>query len=342
MAEWRNWSGSVVAAPAEIERPRTEAELRALVARRAAGARGRDRPLVHAAVRDRRPAAALADMEGDLEIAAGSPESAWVPAGWPIARLDRRALGRGPVAGQPGRHRQAGHRRRARHRHPRHRPHPGLALHARPGLSSWCWPTVRSSSATPSANRTCSRRSGVSLGMLGVMSRVRLAVVPGLSPARDHPPRAAGRDPRRLGRARRAPSPRGVLRLPLRRSGHAEDPRAGGRDAATIPCARRHRRRRPSSSLCDVASAGPGLAPAPAAADDPGHRARRAAPRPACRIFPSERDTRFEEMEYEIPAAAGADALAPGHRRGAAPPAADHLSASSSAPWPATTSGSRR
>ena len=32
MSEWRNWSGSVAARPARIARPKTEAELAALVA----------------------------------------------------------------------------------------------------------------------------------------------------------------------------------------------------------------------------------------------------------------------------------------------------------------------
>jgi FAD/FMN-containing dehydrogenase len=59
---------------------------------------------------------------------------------------------------------------------------------------------------------------------------------------------------------------------------------------------------------CDLAAFAPGLAPTlqrlMTRAIGPSERAG-----PAGQIFPSERDTRFEEMEYEIPEAAGPDAL---------------------------------
>jgi FAD/FMN-containing dehydrogenase len=60
--------------------------------------------------------------------------------------------------------------------------------------------------------------------------------------------------------------------------------------------------------ICDLAAAAPGLAPMLQRLIT---RAMSASTRaaPAYRIFPSERPTRFEEMEYEIPAVAGPDAL---------------------------------
>src|SRR5665213_2608713 len=86
MAHWRNWSGSVVAAPAELASPRTLTEVSALVARaarvRVAGTGHSFMPLCETDG----VLISLADMEGELEVAADR-ESAWTPAGWSIARL---------------------------------------------------------------------------------------------------------------------------------------------------------------------------------------------------------------------------------------------------------------
>src|SRR5258706_7408336 len=86
MAEWRNWSGSVLSTPSRIESPRTEAELRALVA-------GADRVRVAGAGHSFMPLCetdglllSLGDLEGEIEVSEDQA-SAWVPARWRIGRL---------------------------------------------------------------------------------------------------------------------------------------------------------------------------------------------------------------------------------------------------------------
>jgi FAD-linked oxidoreductase len=86
MAQWSNWSGSVRAAPAHIARPRTEAELATLVQRarkvRLVGAGHSFMPLC--ATED--TLVSLADCEAALEIAPDL-QTVWAPAGWGLDRL---------------------------------------------------------------------------------------------------------------------------------------------------------------------------------------------------------------------------------------------------------------
>lgn len=86
MDAWSNWSGSVRATPAEIARPRTEAELQALIARsakvRVTGAGHSFMPLCETSG----ALVHLDDLEGDLVV---SPDRTTVdaPAGWSLKRL---------------------------------------------------------------------------------------------------------------------------------------------------------------------------------------------------------------------------------------------------------------
>ncbi len=86
MAEWRNWSGSVVAAPARCERPRDEAALRRIV-------QGATRVRVTGAGHSFMPLCdtdgtlvSMADYEGAIEVAPDR-ETVWAPAGWGLDRL---------------------------------------------------------------------------------------------------------------------------------------------------------------------------------------------------------------------------------------------------------------
>jgi FAD-linked oxidoreductase len=85
---FRNWSGSVCSQPREFARPRTEAELAAVVARfesvRVVGAGHSFMPLcaTDEALID------LRDLEGELEIASDR-KTVWAPAGWSLERLTR-------------------------------------------------------------------------------------------------------------------------------------------------------------------------------------------------------------------------------------------------------------
>lgn len=85
-AEWTNWSGSVHAAPRAVLRPRTEAELSAAVATatqvRAVGAGHSFMPLVDS----NDLIVSLENLEGDL-VVAPDRQSARAPAGWSLKRL---------------------------------------------------------------------------------------------------------------------------------------------------------------------------------------------------------------------------------------------------------------
>jgi FAD-linked oxidoreductase len=84
--DFRNWSGSVHAQPRELVRPRTEAELAAIVARatgvRVVGAGHSFMPLCAT----QETLIDLRDLEGELEVSADR-KRVWVPAGWSIAKL---------------------------------------------------------------------------------------------------------------------------------------------------------------------------------------------------------------------------------------------------------------
>lgn len=86
MTEWSNWSGSVVAHPAAVARPRGLDELAAIVADarrlRPVGAGHSFMPLCQT----EGTLLSLADLEGDVEVAADR-RSVWAPAGWSLARL---------------------------------------------------------------------------------------------------------------------------------------------------------------------------------------------------------------------------------------------------------------
>lgn len=88
MPEWRNWSGSVVARPAEIASPRTEAELAQIVGRtprlRVAGSGHSFTPLCETDGL----LVSLSELEGRLEVAPDR-KSAWAPAGWSLDKLTR-------------------------------------------------------------------------------------------------------------------------------------------------------------------------------------------------------------------------------------------------------------
>ena len=86
MSQWSNWSGSVKAQPAQWAKPKTVAELSALVRQankvRVVGAGHSFMPLVHTDD----TLISLADLEGKIEIAADR-KTVWAPAGWSLDKL---------------------------------------------------------------------------------------------------------------------------------------------------------------------------------------------------------------------------------------------------------------
>src|SRR5690242_6919904 len=87
MAEaWKNWSGSVKAAPAERARPKTEADLAEVVQRarkvRVVGAGHSFMPLCETDG----TLISLDELNGAVELSADKTR-AWAPAGWSLAKL---------------------------------------------------------------------------------------------------------------------------------------------------------------------------------------------------------------------------------------------------------------
>jgi FAD-linked oxidoreductase len=303
MAKWRNWSGSVVATPAELAAPRTLGELCALTARagkvRVAGTGHSFMPLCETDG----VLVSLADMAGDLEVAPDR-QSAWTPAGWSISRLTRALWDQGlSLANQGDIDKQAIAGALATGTHGTGRTLGSLSTFALAYELVLADGSVVECDAEREADLFEAQR--VSLGMLGVMARVRLAVVPAY---------------RLRETIRRAPLDEVLAEWEelADRHRHVEffvfpyadqamikilEPVEEGDDAITADASEGA-----FKFACDLAAFAPGLAPGlqrlMTRAIGPSSRAA-----PAFRIFPSERATRFEEMEYEVPAAAGAQTL---------------------------------
>ena len=303
MAEWRNWSGSVVGEPAKVAAPKTEAELQALV-REAAKVRvtGAGHSFMPLCATD-----GLLLQLGDLEdqiIVAADRQSAWVPAGWPISKLtaalwdqglslinqgdiDKQAIAGAVSTATHGTGRTLGSLATAAE---------GFRLVLADGGAVEC-DRQREPELFEAAR--------LSLGMLGVVSRIRLKVLPAY----------------RLKETIRRQSLKSVLdewdaladahrhveffhfpysehctvkTLDVVETGDSPEP---GEFEDTV-----------FQAVCDLVTAWPRTAPT---LQRMLTRAIRTSERagPAGRIFPSERSVKFEEMEYEIPAGNGAAAL---------------------------------
>ena len=304
MAEWRNWSGSVAAAPERIERPTSEAQLLAIVAGarrvRVAGAGHSFMPLCETDG----VLISLADMEGALEVAPDR-SSVWVPAGLPIGQLTAALWTEGlSLANQGDIDKQAIAGALATATQGTGRTLGALSTFAQAFRLVLADGSVIECDEGHDPDLFQAQR--VSLGAFGVMSRVKLSVLPAYR-LRETLRRAPleeilGDWDNLTGRHRH------VEFFVFPYADHALlkilEPVETGDDKA------------PSSDIesgvlqlaCDLARFAPGLAPILqrllTAAIGSSTRAA-----PAWRIFPSERPTPFEEMEYEIPAECGAEAL---------------------------------
>ncbi|MGH7025313.1 MAG: D-arabinono-1,4-lactone oxidase [Caulobacteraceae bacterium] len=303
MPRWRNWSGSVLATPERIERPTTEAQLAALVAgarrARVAGAGHSFMPLCETDGL----LLSLADMEGGLEV---SPDrsSVWVPAGMPIGELTAALWAEGlSLANQGDIDKQAIAGALATATHGTGRTLGALSTFARAFRLVMADGSVVECDETREPDLFQTQR--VSLGALGVISRVELSVPPAY---------------RLRETLRRAPLGQVLEQWDSLADQHRHvefftfpyadevllkilEPVEEGDDRPGVDI-----ESGAMQFICDVARVFPALAPR---LQRMITRAMSASVRaaPAYRIFPSERPTRFEEMEYEIPAANGADAL---------------------------------
>jgi FAD-linked oxidoreductase len=301
-AEWRNWSGSVTATPASIVRPRDEAELARLV-------RDARRVRVAGAGHSFMPLCAtdgllvsLADMAGEMAVAPDR-QTIEAPAGWSLARLTEalwreglslpnqgdvnpQALGGALATGTHGTGRDLGSLSTLAE---------GFRLVTASGDVVDCDRT---------ANRDLFEAQRLSLGLLGIAVRARVRVVPALHLEERIERRPLDEVLDRLDELAAAtrhmefflfPHARSVILKTLHPCEPGGDPRDDGGDAVFQAC-------------CDLAAAAPRSVPMI-------HRTLTRLWRPsvrsgpAWRIFPSERSVRFEEMEYEVPVVAAAQAL---------------------------------
>jgi FAD-linked oxidoreductase len=304
MAAWTNWSGSVQSRPSEIARPKTEAELAAIVSRarnaRVAGAGHSFMPLCET----EGVLFSLSDLEGAVEVSADKTR-AWAPAGWSLAKVTE-ALWREGVSliNQGDVNPQALAGAIATGTHGTGAALGSLSTAARAFRLMLADGSVVTCSANENADLYQAQR--LSLGLLGVATRIEVDVIPAYhleETVESHPLEevearwdefvAANRHVEFwvfpynkyaiLKRLNPAPA-----EGPLKRKNDVDD------SAFRV--------------ICDLCAAAPWLTRTlqPMIVGG-GVKTRRVGP--AYQIFPSDRAVRFEEMEYEMPLDAGWPAL---------------------------------
>ncbi len=302
LTAWRNWSGSVVANPAVIARPRDEAELAAIVRDaaqvRVTGAGHSFMPLCETTG----TLVSLDDMAGEL-IVAGDRQSVDAPAGWSLKRLTEALWAQGlSLANQGDVNPQTLGGALATGTHGTGRDLGSLAALARgfrlvlaDGSIVDCDPTTE---------RELYEAQRLSLGLLGIATRARIAVIPALHLEerieRFSLAEALERLPELVAVTRHMefflfPYAQTVTLKTLHPTAAAELTGEDGDDRVFQAC-------------CDLAAAAPRSVPMIQRTLARLTRSSRRAG-PAWQIFPSERTVRFEEMEYELPLASAIAAL---------------------------------
>lgn len=304
MPEWSNWSGSVRAAPRQIARPRTHAELAALVASsrnvRVVGAGHSFMPLCET----EGTLVSLSDFEG--EIAPGAaPGRIWAPAGRSLAKLTHDLWAQGlslinqgdvnpqSLAGavSTGTHGTGGELG-------------SLSTAARAFRVMQADGSIVTASETERPDLFQAQR--LSLGMLGVALAIEIDVLPAyhLEEHLETLPLAAIEERW----SELAAANRHVEFFVFPYGDHALLKRLNPAPAPERPMRERKDDDADFQRLCDLCRWLPFLTrPLQRTVLRPGLDARRIGP--AYEIFPSERTVKFEEMEYELPRAAGWPAL---------------------------------
>lgn len=304
MAEWRNWSGSVVASPQRRARPRTEAELAALVARagkvRVVGAGHSFMPLCETDG----TLISLADLEGELEVDAET-NRVWAPAGWSLSHLTEVLWTKGyALINQGDVNPQSLAGAVSTGTHGTGAGLGSLSTAARAFRLVLADGEVVTCSASERPDLFEAQR--LSLGLLGVATRIQMDVLPAyhleerIVSIRLDDLMAQWDD---LAAAHRHVEffvfPYGDYAI-LKTLNPA--PAEGELRVLTDMDEKNFRR------VCDLCAALPFLTPAlQRMLVGPGLKSRRVGP--SFQIFPSERTIRFEEMEYELPRAQGLPAL---------------------------------
>jgi FAD-linked oxidoreductase len=303
MADWRNWSGSVSAHPRAIASPQTEVELQRLVREaervRVAGSGHSFMPLCETDGL----LLSLLEMQGGIDIAPDRTR-AWVPAGMPIGALTAALWDEGlSLANQGDIDKQAIAGALSTATHGTGRTLGALSTFATAYRLVLADGSVVECDAQREAALFQAQR--VSLGAFGVATRIEIAVTPAyrLRETLRRVPVAellegwdALADAHRHVEFFTFPYADEALLKILEPVEEGDDRPGADIESGALQL------------ICDLTRWIPPLAgPLQRMITKAMGSATRAAP--AYRIFPSERPTKFEEMEYELPAAAGAGAL---------------------------------
>src|SRR6185312_15004605 len=305
MAEaWKNWSGSVAAEPAERARPQTEAELADIVGRsrklRVVGAGHSFMPLCETFG----TLISLEHLEGHVDLSADKTR-AWCPAGWSLAKLTAALWEQGvSLINQGDVNPQALAGAIATGTHGTGVTLGSLSTAARGFRLMLADGSVATCSASERPDLFEAQR--VSLGLLGVATRIEIDVLPAYhleEKVESHRLEDVAERWEEMVRANRHVEffvfPYGdyvVLKTlnpapsegPLKRMSDMDD------------CL--------FKMVCDACAVAPWLTKRlQPLIVPPGVRQRRVGP--AYQIFPSDRTVKFEEMEYEMPYATGWAAL---------------------------------
>ncbi|WP_085810961.1 D-arabinono-1,4-lactone oxidase [Sphingomonas sp. TZW2008] len=302
MSEWRNWSGSVVAHPAAIARPRNEAELAAVVrdARqvRVTGAGHSFMPLCETTG----TLVSLDDMDGELTVA---PDRHTVdaPAGWSLKRLTEALWAQGlslPNQGDVNPQSLGG--ALATGTHGTGRDLGSLATLAQAFRLVLADGSIVDCDAATTPDLFQAQR--LSLGLTGIATRVQIAVLPALHLEERIERRPLAEVLDRIADLALAtrhmefflfPYADSVTFKTLHPTTPADLSQEEGSDRVFQAC-------------CDLAAAAPRTVPMiQRVISRIGSPTQRVGP--AWRIFPSDRNVRFEEMEYELPVANAVAAL---------------------------------
>jgi FAD-linked oxidoreductase len=301
---WKNWSGSVSATPAQIVRPADEAELSAIVRRadkvRVVGAGHSFMPLCETDG----VLISLAGMAGGLEVAADR-KTVLAPAGWSLKRLTAALWAEGlslPNQGDVDPQALAGALATGTHG-------TGVEL----GSLSTLARSFRLMLADGSVVE-CSRderpdlfeAQRLSLGLLGVAVRARIEVLPAFHLEEKIEKWPLAQVIERFGELAAAhrhaeffvfPYSDDVVVKTLHPTTEIGTPKPPSAAEAAV-----------LKLCCDLSAAAPMLiGPLQRFMMAASGASRRVGP--AFEIFPSERSLKFEEMEYELPRAAGLEAL---------------------------------
>jgi FAD-linked oxidoreductase len=308
MTGWNNWSGSVAASPRLIARPRTAAELAALVGQagkvRVVGAGHSFMPLCETGDL----LLNLSDYEGAVEIAADR-KTVWAPAGWSLKKLtaalwaeglslinqgdiNPQSLAGAVSTGTHGTGAELGSLSTQAC---------GFRLMTADGRIVECGPDL---------NPELYQAQRLSLGLLGIAVEIRINVIPAYHLEERVERRPLAEVAERLDELAAATRHMEFFVFPysddvIFKTLHPVEAREPGRPAREVG----EDSEATFKTICDICAAVPVLTPSlqRLMMRMMGKPSRRAGP--AYEIFPSERNIRFEEMEYELPRAAGLPTL---------------------------------